>query len=198
MRRADDAKAAIMSAARAAFASDGDIDMNDVARRANVSVELAYRYFRSKARLLTAVIRDFFDRYDAAANARVAPELNWAQRERRRLQRVAVFLFSDPLAPAILNTFRGDGEIAALDTARRRALVDRAAERIRSAQSAQELAPDVDADLAAAFVVSGVREAAARALADPEEADADRFVDQMWPMIEGALRLGAARASRYH
>ena len=51
---------------------DGDFEMGQLAARAGVSNGLAYHYFGSKAGVLSAVIDDFYDRYSAVANERLA------------------------------------------------------------------------------------------------------------------------------
>ncbi len=196
MKGSRDAKSAILAAAADAFvAGRGDLEMNDVAKRAGVSVGLAYHYFRSKAGLVSALITDFYDRYDAVVNRRFEPGLSWSARESRRLLDVVEFLFSDPLAPAILGSLRGDAEIAAVETARRSVIIELAAENIRRGQSRGEINPEIDPEIAAAIINGGLREAVAVALADPCGRDARDFARQSWALIEGALGLGAAPAA---
>lgn len=94
MSRPPDSREAILAAARSALeAGGGQIEMNDVARRACVSVGLAYHYFGSKAGLVSALVTDFYDRYDAVVNRHYDDTGGWAARERMRLAEAVRFLF---------------------------------------------------------------------------------------------------------
>src|SRR5215813_923477 len=65
---------------------DGDFEIADVARRADVSVGLAYHYFGSKAGLIAALITDFHDRHQAIINDTADKTLPWPVREKKRLK----------------------------------------------------------------------------------------------------------------
>src|SRR5712692_1976900 len=67
--RPDDARTRIVAAAlKELVDGDGDFEIGDVARRARVSVGLAYHYFGSKAGLISALIKDFHDRHEAVVD----------------------------------------------------------------------------------------------------------------------------------
>ena len=48
--------------------SHGHLEMQPVAKRAKVSVGLAYHHFGSKAGLIAAVVEEFYNRLDGVVN----------------------------------------------------------------------------------------------------------------------------------
>src|SRR5438046_4617250 len=63
----------------------GHLKMQAVAKRAQVSVGLAYHHFGSKAGLIAAVVEAFYSRLDEEVfNEACRPSESWADRERRR------------------------------------------------------------------------------------------------------------------
>lgn len=189
-RRAQDSRTAIFEAAQRAFVEgDGDFEIGDVARRAGVSVGLAYHYFGSKAGLVSALITDFYDRYDAVANRRFEKGLPWPARERRRLLEVIEFLFADPMAPLMLGRLSGNAEVLAVESARREALIELAVVNISKGQARGEIDPAIDAEIAAAAINGGLRQAVAMALKKPRGLTAEAFTDRVWGLVAGALSL---------
>jgi len=187
-------RAAILAAAREALvAGDGDIEMADVARRADVSVGLAYHHFGSKAGLVAALVTAFYDRYDAVVNQRFAPALSWPERESLRLRCVVDFLFADPEAPAVLGRLGGSAEVVAVEAARRAAIIEFAARNIRKGQERGAVAPWVDPDFAAAAINGGLREAIAQALRRPDRPEPATFARAAWGFVAGALALPGTR-----
>src|SRR5438093_13600736 len=78
----------------------GHLEMQAVAKRARVSVGLAYHHFGSKAGLIAAVVEAFYSRIDAEVfNDACRPSESWADRERRRIDAYLAFHPDHPLAP---------------------------------------------------------------------------------------------------
>lgn len=180
---------AIVRAARDLFiAGAGELEMGDVARRAGVSVGLAYHHFGSKAGLITALITDFYDRYDAVVNQRIEAA-TWADQARERLARAVRFLFEEPLAPIVLGRLGGSAAVIALETTRREAIIARGALNIRAGQEAGEVVPGVDPMMASQVINGGLRQAISAALTAPQRPDADVFIAHAWALIAGALGL---------
>lgn len=184
------AKAAILEAAQACFLEGGgDFEMADVARAAHVSIGLAYHYFGSKAGLISAIISDFYDRYDAVTNQRFEKGMGWPRREFVRLVRVMEFLFADPLAELVLGRMSGNATIHAAETARREASIDLGTLNIRKGQQRGEIPAEIDAAIAAAAIAGGLRQAVAMALRQEPRMDVLEFSQQAWGIVAGVLAL---------
>src|SRR6266700_493839 len=83
--------------------SHGHLEMQPVAKRAKVSVGLAYHHFGSKAGLIAAVVEEFYNRLDEAAFSGAGPRSeSWADRERRRIASYIAFHYDHPFAPLVI------------------------------------------------------------------------------------------------
>src|SRR5271156_6664091 len=80
----------------------GLLEMQAVAKRAQVSIGLAYHHFGSKAGLIAAVVEEFYSRLDEAAfsGARL-PSESWASREKARIAAYVTFHYDHPFAPLV-------------------------------------------------------------------------------------------------
>ena len=186
----EEAKARIIEAAEAALAAnDGALEMAEVATRAGVSAGLAYHYFGSKSGLMSAVIEAFYDRYDAVANERMDPVESWGKRERRRLGRVVDFLYTDSLAPVVLAMLGRTPEVAAVDAARQRAMIELAAHNIENGMRSGEIDSEVDPMIAGAAIIGGIRQASALALEKKSRTKREALAENLWIFIAGAVRL---------
>lgn len=177
------------AAAAALIANDGALEMADVAMRAGVSAGLAYHYFGSKSGLVSAVVETFYDRYDAVTNRRMNPRESWAIRERRRLEEVIGFLYTDPLAPVVFGRLGRAPEVAAVEAGRLRTMIELAAHNIENGQRSGEIAADVDPIIAGAAILGGIRQASALALETPGRISPKALADNLWTFIAGAVRL---------
>ncbi len=183
-------KARILAAAREAFvAGGGEVEMGDVAKRAGVSIGLAYHYFGSKAGLISEVVIDFYERHDAILQQRFDPTLTWPERECLRVSRLVEFLFADPITPILLGRLSAGAEVVAIDAERREKNIERAAGSISRARQSGAVDPGIDADMAAAMIYGGMRQAIAMALAQPDRPDAVAFARRIWEMVAGILAL---------
>ncbi len=171
-----------MAAATSALRENsGAFEMADVARRAGASPGLAYHHFGSKAGLLGAVISEFYDRYDMVANQKFPRGLRWAERERRRTDHVVRFLFDDPMAAIVLSRLSGAPEAAAVGATRLDALTAKGALNIATGQQTGELA--------AAFVLGGLRQTVAHALARSHPPSVSDVCEAAWRFIANTLEL---------
>lgn len=186
----EETKARLIEAAGAALlANDGALEMADVAGRAGVSAGLAYHYFGSKAGLVSAVVEAFYDRYETVANERMDPRESWGRRERRRLGRVVDFLYAEPLAPVVLAMLGRTPEVAAVEIARQRAMIELAAHNIENGVRSGEIASEVDPMIAGAAIIGGIRQASALALEHKNRTTRETLADNLWTFIAGAVRL---------
>lgn len=179
----------LAAAAAAIIEGSGEFEIGDVARRAQASVGLAYHHFGSKAGLLTALIDDFYNRHDAVANQRLETTLSWAIRERNRLRASVEFMYADPLAPIIVGRLGGSAEVVALEAAHRAAMVEQASRNISEGQKAGQIDKTIDAAIAAAAIIGGIRQAVATALASKKPPAREKLVRQLWSFVAGGLQL---------
>ncbi|MBL8644817.1 MAG: TetR family transcriptional regulator, partial [Rhodospirillaceae bacterium] len=117
--RAERSRLTLIKAASAALvAGNGDFELQDIARRARVSVGLAYHRFGSKAGLIAAVVDAFYDELGKAIDLHDFHHKDWAVRERERLSRLIDFLYTHKLAAVIISTLARDPEVAAVEAKR--------------------------------------------------------------------------------
>jgi AcrR family transcriptional regulator len=188
--RPDDARTRIVAAAlRELVDGDGDFEIGDVARRARVSVGLAYHYFGSKAGLISSLIEDFHDRHEAVVNQHFDSSLPWPVREKARLKASIDFLYADPVAPVVMGKLSSSAAVIAIDTGRRSAVVEMAARNIAQGQRNGFIATAIDSGVVGAAIVGGVNQAVAQAISARKRPDPDHLAEQLWGFIAGGLSL---------
>jgi AcrR family transcriptional regulator len=160
-----------------------------VARRAKVSVGLAYHYFGSKAGLISVLITDFHNRHEAVVNQSFDRSLPWPVREKARLKASIDFLYSDPVAPVMMGKLSSSAEVIAIDTGRRAAVVEMAARNVAQGQRRGFIAADIDPKVAAAAIIGGVNQAVAQAISSRKRLASDQLAERLWSFIAGGLSL---------
>ena len=176
-----------LRAARAELVErDGAFEVASVASRAGVSVGLIYRHFGSRSGLLTAIVEDYYARFDAAIAEPAGA--TWAERERTRTDLAVRFAYADPLAPLILRRLVTDPEVAAAENRHLQAQVALGTRNVRSGQRSGEIPEDLDAGVAAALILGGVRQALIEVLGRGRRPRADRVSDQLWRLVVAAVR----------
>jgi AcrR family transcriptional regulator len=167
----------------------GVLEVGSVAARAGVSVGLIYRHFRSKTGLLAAVVGDFHVRFDGEVlDVDPAPDAGWAERERRRTQMAVDFHFDDELAPIVLARMARDPEVAAVEARHLRVQIARGTRNVVRGQRDGEIPPDIDAGIAAAMILGGVRQVLVEVLSRREPPPRDVVADQLWRLVAAAVR----------
>jgi len=196
--RAGQTRARIIAAARAALLEGGgDFELSDLARRAGTSVGLPYHRFGSKSGLIASVVEEFYDGLWAAVNLADFTPLDWAERERERLRRLVHHLYAEPLAGLVISTLARDPEVAGVEAARWKGMIEAAARNLAKAQWRGQIAADLDPALTAALINGGVRHGIGHALATRPRRSREAMVEEIWNFISGALRLDApARSPR--
>ena len=98
--------------------SHGHLEMQAVAKRARVSVGLAYHHFGSKAGLIAAVVEEFYSRLDEEVfNDACLPRESWADRERRRIAAYIAFHYDHPFAPLVIGALSRAPEVLDVERA---------------------------------------------------------------------------------
>lgn len=168
---------------------DGALEVASVAARAEVSVGLLYRYFGSKAGLVAAVVENFYDRLHAeVADTDPAPDADWAERERKRLELSVAFHYREPLAAVVLSRLSREPEVAGVEVRRIGRLVEDAAKNVTAGQRRGELPGDLDPRTVGAMLIGGFRVAMGEALTRRERPDPDRLVEELWRFVVNGVR----------
>ena len=179
----------VAAAMRELIDGDGDFEIADVARRAGVSVGLAYHYFGSKAGLIAVLITDFHDRHGAVVNHSVDMSQPWPTREKARLKASIDFLYADPATHLVMGKLASSAEVIAIDTGRRAQTIELAARNIANGQQQGYISQQIDPDVAGAAIVGGVNQAVARALSSGKRPSASQLTERLWTFITGGLLL---------
>lgn len=100
-------QARILRAATTVFVrNEGRIELEDIAKEANVSMGLLYRYFPSKGTLQAAVLEAYFDRLDQAIWQPIDGMDSYRQQESKRIMLYIAFQTADPVGRIVL-TYAG-------------------------------------------------------------------------------------------
>jgi len=177
----------VAAAMRELIDGDGDFEIADVARRAEVSVGLAYHYFGSKAGLIAVLITDFHDRHQTVIDHGVDKSLPWPVREKARLKASIDFLYADPVTHLIMGKLSSSAEVIAIDTGRRAERIELAARNIASGQKQGYISGKIDPDVAGAAIVGGVNQAVAHALSSRKRPSAEQLTERLWTFISGGV-----------
>lgn len=173
----------------------GHLEMQAVAKRAQVSVGLAYHHFGSKAGLIAAVVEAFYVRLDAAAfSGAKLPATSWAEREKARIAAYVAFHYDDPFAPLVIGALSRAPEVLEVETAFTRRQLAAGARMIDAAQRDGIVADDIDPHLTIALMIGGIRQALIGALTGKQRPDPGRLTNDIWTFMAAALRLTARRA----
>jgi AcrR family transcriptional regulator len=175
------------AAMRELIDGEGDFEIADVARRAGVSVGLAYHYFGSKAGLIAVLITGFHDRHQAVIDHSVDKSLPWPVREKARLKASIDFLYADPATHLIMGKLSSSAEVIAIDSGRRAERIELAARNIASGQKQGYISGKIDPDVAGAAIVGGVNQAVAHALSSRERLSADQLTERLWTFITSGV-----------
>jgi AcrR family transcriptional regulator len=167
----------------------GYLEMQAVAKRAKVSVGLAYHHFGSKSGLIAAVVEEFYGQLNAVAfsNANL-PSGSWAEREKARIGAYVAFHYAHPFAPLVVGALSRSPEVLDVETAfTHRHLADGEG-MIRAAQRDGIVRQDLDPALAIAMMIGGVRQAMLGALTREQRPEPGELTDEIWTFIAAALR----------
>jgi AcrR family transcriptional regulator len=166
--------------------------MQAVARRAQVSVGLAYHHFGSKAGLIAAVVEDFYGRLDEAAfgGSKLAGR-TWADREKARIGAYVAFHYEHPFAPLIIGPLSRASEVLDVETAFTSRQLAGGARMLQAAQRDGIVSADIDPDLTIALMIGGIRQALIGALTGDRRPDPTQLTDDIWAFMAAALRLPA-------
>lgn len=196
MARDGTAASRLIAAAMAAL-SDGahDFEMLAVAKRAGVSVGLAYYHFGAKAGLLSAVTQCFLNELEQQALfADVPDEGCWATREKKRLERYVHFYYAHPIGSLMLHWPARPEEVMAVEREHEEKVLTASASNFAQAQQQEQITTRLAPALLAVMTLGAVRLGVAEAMRQTPRPDAQNLVDSIWDYIAAAC--GANTASQ--
>ena len=183
------ARKRLLSAARTVLIeNDGAAEIGAIAKQAGVSAGLAYHHFGSKDGLIAAVVEDFYARYARVANARYSGA-GWAEREIQRTRAVVIFLLEHPFTPTLFGPLARPPAVVNAEQACLAELMEQGACKIAQGQADGDLPRGSDPKLAAAFVLGGMRQAVAAALAAEARPEPIALARQVWILMAASLGL---------
>src|SRR4051812_21049099 len=175
--------------------NDGHLEMQAVAKRAKVSVGLAYHHFGSKAGLIAAVVEAFYGRLDGEVfNDACRPSEGWADRERRRIACYIAFHYDHPFAPLVIGALSRAPEVLDVERAFTNKQVAGGAHMLAAAQRDGFVPDHIDPHLTIALMIGGIRQALIGVLTSKRRPDPEKLTDEIWAFMAGALRLTAGSA----
>ena len=98
------------------------------------------------------------------------------------------FHYDDPLAGVLLARLARDPEVAAVEARHLRLQVARGTQNVARGQRDGEIPEDIDAGIAAALILGGVRQALIVVLARRERPPREVLADQLWRLVVAAVR----------
>ncbi|GAC58707.1 putative TetR family transcriptional regulator [Gordonia hirsuta DSM 44140 = NBRC 16056] len=166
----------------------GAVEMQAIARQAEVVPSLVSHHFGSKSGLISAVVQEFFaDLHREVLDVDLRELGDWYAREHARTVLGVDFYYEQPLTPIIYQLLERDSTVAGLEADRIAGVVAASARNIAAAQRAGELPAGVDPTLAGAGIFGALRLVIVTALTtDPSPSRAD-VVDQLWRMTVAAV-----------
>ncbi|MBR1204365.1 MULTISPECIES: TetR/AcrR family transcriptional regulator [unclassified Bradyrhizobium] len=182
----------LAAAQRELIEGQGHLEMQAVARRAQVSVGLAYHHFGSKAGLIAAVVEDFYEHLDEAAfGGAKLPASNWADREKARIGAYVAFHYEHPFAPLVIGPLSRAPEVLDVETAFTSRQLAGGARMLEAAQRDGIVPGNLDPHLTIALMIGGIRQALIGALTADRRPDPARLTGDIWAFMAAALRLTA-------
>ena len=171
----------------------GHLEMQAVARRAQVSVGLAYHHFGSKAGLIAAVVEEFYNRLDEAAfgGARLTAK-TWADRERERIGAYIAFHYDHPFAPLVIGALSRAPEVLDVEIAFTSRQLAAGARMLQAAQRDGIVPDDIDPHLTIALMIGGIRQALIGTLMSEHRPGPEKLTNDIWSFMAAALRLSAS------
>lgn len=168
----------------------GHFEMQAVAKRAQLSVGLAYHHFGSKAGLIAAVVERFYGLMDDAAfhGAHLVSEY-WADREKKRISAYVAFHYQHPFAPFVIGALSRAPEVRDVEAAFTNRQLAAGARMLQAAQRDGVIAADIDPHLTIALMIGGIRQALIGALTSEQRPDPEKLTNAIWAFMAGALRL---------
>lgn len=172
------------------IANDGHMEMSLVAKRAKVSVGLAYHHFGSKTGLVAAVVDRFYAPLREIALGDTIPlELEWRAREKARVAATIDHFYRHPLAPLIAGRLAREPEVLDIEQAHMSSLLEHGARNIAQGQKQGVVDPHLDPAVTVAMLMGGLRLVVDRAVLSANRPPPALLLEHLWQLTQGALQL---------
>ena len=176
-------------------AGEGQLEMQAVAKRAQVSVGLAYHHFGSKAGLIAAVVEAFYDALEREVFGTPSwPATTWIDKERGRIAAYIAFHYAHPFAPLVIGTLTRAPEVVDVEAAFTGRQLAGGAQMLVAAQQEGIISNDIGPHLTIALMIGGIRQALVFALTQEMRPAPEQLSADIWSFIAAALRLPPSAA----
>ena len=170
------------------IACHGHMEMSAVARRAGLSVGLAYHHFGSKAGLMAGVIDRFYGPIREIALGETIPlDLPWLERERARAEALLNYFYDHPLAPLVAGRLAREPEVLDIERAHMDTGLTVGARNIRQGQALGVVSVALVPEVVVAFLMGGMRLVIEDAVRQDNRPPKDQLLDQIWQLARAAL-----------
>lgn len=170
--------------------NSGHVEMSAIAKRAGVSVGLAYHHFGSKTGLIAAVVDKFYGPIrEIALGDRIPVDLAWMEREKLRTKALVDYFYDHPLAPLIAGRLAREPEVLDIERAHMEAVLEAGALNIAQGQRHGLVDASLDPAVTVAVLMGGQRMVIDRAILAETRAPRETLLEQMWALSRNALRL---------
>lgn len=174
----------------------GHLEMQAVAKRAGVSVGLAYHHFGSKAGLISAVVEAFYSELDEAVFGEPQwPFKSWAEKEKGRIGAYVAFHYAHPFSRLVIGPLSRAPEVLDVEAAFTNRQLSGGAKMLISAQDGGIVPKDIDPHLTIALMIGGIRQALIQTMTQTPQTDPDNLTNEIWVFIAAALRLNRTPAT---
>jgi TetR/AcrR family transcriptional regulator, fatty acid metabolism regulator protein len=190
-KRLQDRSDAILEAAQRVFVERGyqAASIAEIARAADISDGLIYRYYDNKRALLDAVLSAFFERILAKLEPAIAAETGFAAKLRALIKAHLEIMFADPaLCRLFIAEVRGVTEFTDSETRRMSQRYSNVfLSVIRGAESAGELRQGLDAPMLRDLVFGGVEHYAWRAMQMRGKSSVESAAEKLADLVLGGV-----------
>ena len=170
--------------------NNGHIEIQGVAKRAGLSVGIAYHHFGSKTGLIAAVVDKFYGPLrDIMLGAAIPKSLPWAEREKERIRAFVSYHYDHPFAPLVVGRLGREPEVLDIEGAHMSALLEEGARNIAAGQKLGVVSSALDPKITVALLMGGFRQALVVALFATPRPSREALLDQIWTFSQGALGL---------
>ncbi|NQY96101.1 MAG: TetR/AcrR family transcriptional regulator [Henriciella sp.] len=170
--------------------NNGHMEMLAVAKRAGVSVGLAYHHFGSKTGLLAAVVDQFYAPLrDISFGDTIPLDQDWAAREKARTRAFIEYFYGHPFAPLIAGRLGREPEVCDMETSHMNALLEEGARNLAQGQRQGAVSADIVPEVLIGLLMGGLRQAIDSAILAKKRPPKTVLLDQIWAFFQGGMGL---------